>query len=117
MAFFKAIWSAFRNYFTIRGRANRREFWFWLAFVVIAWYLLRLADLYYIAPMRGFLPYEEGAGYWASNGFLVLCIIPTITLIVRRMHDHDRSGWWALTVLPAIWWLIAKGDKQENRFG
>lgn len=117
MAFFRAIASAFRNYVRFSGRSNRREFWYWFAFVILVWLVLLGVDLAVIAPMRGFAPFEGGAGTWASNAWLLVCVIPTISLIVRRVHDHGYSGWWALTILPLAWWLVGKGTKEENRFG
>lgn len=117
MKFFKAVISAFRNIFDYTGRSNRREFWYWAGFVVIVWLLCRAVDLAVIAPMRGFAAYEQGAGAPLSNLWLLICILPTLALIVRRVHDHGKSGWWALTVVPLVWWLFGKGDKGENRFG
>jgi uncharacterized membrane protein YhaH (DUF805 family) len=139
MAFIRAILSALANSFNYRGRANRREFWFWLLFVVIVYLLLRHFELNYLTPMAGFMPFEEVPqfplwleerpdltaylswmpGYltWVSWGWVALAMIPTAALIVRRVHDHGHSGWLALTVLPLAWWLTTKGQKGENRYG
>ncbi|MCG6858195.1 MAG: DUF805 domain-containing protein [Salaquimonas sp.] len=140
MSFFRAIFSAIRNYFNISGRSNRREFWYWLGFVVLAYLLLRYFEVNYLAIWAGYLPYEEPDQFpawligmypalsdevpwmpdflsWISSAWLVFCIIPTLTLIVRRVHDHDRPGWMALTIVPLVWWLVAKGTKGPNRYG
>jgi uncharacterized membrane protein YhaH (DUF805 family) len=117
MAFFQAIGTALRNYFNFSGRSNRRQFWYWLAFVVIMYLLFRAVDLWIVAPARGFAPFEEGAGSPASNAWLLFCIVPTVSLIVRRVHDHGYSGWWALTIVPLAWWLVGRGDREANRFG
>ena len=46
------------------------------------------------------------------------------SLLVRRLHDLNKSGWWALlSFIPgvnAIFWLYVswwKGDKIENKYG
>lgn len=139
MSFLPSIVSALRNCFNFRGRANRREFWYWLAFVVLVYLLIRYFELYYVTGWAGYLPYEEVPqfpawlsdnawlaekltwlpGYltWLSWGWLVICIPPTASLIVRRVHDHDRPGWMALTVVPLAWWLFAKGTRGPNRYG
>jgi uncharacterized membrane protein YhaH (DUF805 family) len=117
MAFLRAIASAFVNYFNFRGRANRREFWYWLGFVILAWLLLLYVDLNYMAPLLGYMPMEEGVPDYLSNGWLLVAAIPTLSLIVRRMHDHDEPGWKALTILPLSYWLVAKGNKDPNRYG
>src|SRR5688572_16037792 len=108
MSFIPSIVSAFRNYFNFRGRANRREFWYWILFVILIWLVLLTVDLFYVAPLRGFAPFEQGAGFPISNAWLLLCLIPTAALVARRVHDHNISAWWALTVIPLLWWLFAK---------
>lgn len=117
MQFVRSIVSAFRNYVNFTGRANRRDFWFWIAFVVLVWLALLYVDIAYVAPMRGFMPMEEGAGTPVSNAWLIFCLLPTIAVIVRRVHDHDKPGWMALTIVPLAWWLIAKGTRGPNRYG
>ena len=51
-------------------------------------------------------------------------IVPSLALLVRRLHDTNRSGkkaWWHL--LPAIGWIIVlvytleKGSTEANGFG
>ena len=118
-SFFNAIISAFRNIANFRGRANRREFWFWILFVVVVYLLVRYLELDVLTPMAGYLPYEEVPGYlsWPSWGWLIFCVLPTASLIVRRVHDHDRPGWMALTIIPLVWWLVGKGTKGPNRYG
>ena len=117
MAFLQAIASAFVNYFNFRGRSNRREFWYWIGFCLLMWLVLLYVDLNTIAPMLGYMPMEEGVPNYLSDGWLVLIAIPTLSLIVRRMHDHDEPGWKALMILPLSYWLVAKGDKNPNRYG
>jgi uncharacterized membrane protein YhaH (DUF805 family) len=117
MPFLRAIVSAFARAFDFRGRANRREFWFFLLFAVVVWLALLTFDLDYMAERLGFMPMEEGAPRYFSNAWALICLVPLASLIVRRVHDHGFSGWWALTVLPLVWWLIGKGEKEANRFG
>ena len=117
MSFLRAIISAIRNYANFSGRSNRREFWYWLAFAILVWGVLLQIDIRYFATYFDYLPFEEGAPRYLSWAWVVFCILPTITLIVRRVHDHDKPGWMALTVLPLVWWLLAKGTKGPNRYG
>lgn len=112
-----AIVTAFSHAFDFRGRANRREFWYFLLFAVIVWLALLTFDLDFMAEWLGFMPMEEGAPRYFSNAWALICIVPFVSLVARRVHDHGYSGWWALTVLPLAWWLVAKGSKEPNRFG
>ena len=124
MSFLRAIASAIRNYFNFSGRANRREFWYWILFALAMWLLLLQIDLLYWLPIddllaerTGYMPMEEGAPQPLNLAWLAFCVIPTLSLIVRRVHDHDQPAWKALLVVPLAWWLFAKGTKGPNRFG
>ncbi|MFZ1812969.1 MAG: DUF805 domain-containing protein [Rhizobiaceae bacterium] len=117
MSFINAIVSGFARAFNFSGRANRRDFWFFLGFAVIAWLALLQFDLQYMADYLGFLPGEDGVPRYFSTGWLVICALPLVSLVVRRVHDHDKPGWMALTVLPLVWWLVGKGTKGPNRYG
>jgi uncharacterized membrane protein YhaH (DUF805 family) len=63
------------------------------------------------------MPMEDGAPRPLSQGWLALSFIPSLSILVRRMHDHDEPGWKALTILPLSYWLVAKGTKGPNRYG
>jgi|TARA_B100001971_G_C17846679_1_gene361343 uncharacterized membrane protein YhaH (DUF805 family) len=62
------------------------------------------------------------AGVLANVVNLAL-IFPTFSVIVRRLHDQNKSGWhwlWSLTVagnIPLIYWLCFKaGDTGSNNY-
>jgi uncharacterized membrane protein YhaH (DUF805 family) len=55
---------------------------------------------------------------------LLILLIPTFAVAVRRLHDVDRSGWWLLmyfTIIgiffPLLIWKCTKGTYGANRFG
>ena len=106
------------KYVDFSTRAPRKEFWlFVLCFTVVYLILLGIdfsADTYNL---------EIGIGVF-SGIFWLLTIIPYLAVAVRRLHDTNRVGWWALIMLiplvGAIWLLVLlclKGDEGENRFG
>ena len=43
--------------------------------------------------------------------------VRTLAVSARRLHDVDRTGWWALLILPGIIWGFARGTVGTNRFG
>jgi uncharacterized membrane protein YhaH (DUF805 family) len=56
--------------------------------------------------------------------FLLAHVVPAWAVMVRRLHDTNMSGWWALTSLIPILGgllllvpLVKKGTPGENRFG
>jgi uncharacterized membrane protein YhaH (DUF805 family) len=62
---------------------------------------------------------------WACQlVFAVTYLWPESAITVKRLHDHDRSGWWALALLVPflnlwVWVTVAflAGTRGENRFG
>ena len=109
MGFFEAVGSVLSKYFTFSGRALRSEYWYW--------------NLFYIL---GAIPVSIMAGMGIEGPYFiysVVIIIPTLSVTVRRLHDTNHSGWWALiSLIPfafllLLYWLIKKGDPSKNRFG
>ena len=109
MGFFEAVGSVLSNYFTFSGRALRSEYWYW--------------NLFYIL---GAIPVSIMAGMGIEGPYFIYSlaiIIPTLSVTVRRLHDTNHSGWWALIALIPfgflllLYWLTKKGDPSKNRFG
>ena len=109
MGFFEAVRSVLSNYFTFSGRALRSEYWYW--------------NLFYIL---GAIPVSIMAGMGIEGPYFIYSLailIPTLSVTVRRLHDTDHSGWWALIALIPfgflllLYWLTKKGDPGKNRFG
>ena len=47
-----------------------------------------------------------GHGPLAST-FIVTCAIPSFAVLVRRLHDTGRTGWWALVRIPSYGMAVA----------
>ena len=107
MDFQQAIKSGFSNYANFTGRAARSEFWYWQLFVVVGGIAAEFLDL---AVSYGVL----GLGGWPlSTLFWLATLVPNLAVMVRRLHDIDRSGWWLLLVLIPC----ARGTIGYNGFG
>ncbi|RAK51550.1 DUF805 domain-containing protein [Phenylobacterium deserti] len=107
----------------LQGRAGRREYWIMVALIIVL----------------GVLFSQIGGA--AIGGAMALML-----MMIRRLHDFGRTGWWAalvifgplvlmlalmtvtglemaaglatLTELVGVAWIGAvPGDAQENRFG
>ncbi len=107
----------FQKYFEFRGRASRAEYW---------WFFLFGASVVGAADLSRSDPIE-----YLLTGIIFL---PRLAVTVRRLHDTDRSGWWALlslvgwipgarwwaVVIPTLvmlWFTLQKGSVGENRYG
>ena len=96
-SFFGAYGKMWANTFNYKGTASRKEYWFPFVIQVIVFGIA--CGLLYASFVA-----EEGGlwfclGAFALGGFLVLSILPWISLTVRRLRDAGKSGWLALLML------------------
>lgn len=74
--------------FDFGGRSRRAAFWGAL-----------LIDLLIVCVLQ-FFPS-------AQMVYSVCCIVPTLAVAVRRLHDSSRTAWWLLTaLLPVVGGVI-----------
>lgn len=113
----------FRRMLDFRGRARRREYW-----LFVAWQVPVLLGAFLIASMvtgtAGKVILLPEVMLWGLAGYVAVFGLPVLALQVRRLHDSDKSGWWALVgFLPYLGpgWLIflmaEAGTWGPNRFG
>ncbi|MGE9553115.1 DUF805 domain-containing protein [Erwinia amylovora] len=85
--------------FSYRGRLGRRDLWIWL----MLW--LALLILLFTLAARG----------WMSTQTAAFCVVsllwPTSAVVVKRLHDRNKAGYWALLLLAA--WMLMAGDWQS----
>jgi uncharacterized membrane protein YhaH (DUF805 family) len=100
----EAIRNGFEQYASARGRASRAEYWWWVLFTGVVQLLL-------------------GEGLLGTLAVLAL-IVPSIAVLVRRLHDLDRSAWFLLVALiPAVGLIVLvvvlalPGTAGSNRYG
>ena len=96
-----AITSCFSKYATFSGRANRSEYWYWVLFAFI----------------MGIIPVVNWIAFFAL-------LIPGLAVLVRRLHDTGRSGWWyfigLIPIVGFIWLLVIlcqPSQEGDNEYG
>ncbi|MHB8729447.1 MAG: DUF805 domain-containing protein [Sulfuricaulis sp.] len=85
------------KYAVFSGRASRKEYWFFCMFNIIIGVVLTVID-----RMTG--SYNAKAGMGLLSGIYALAVmIPSAAVLMRRLHDTNRSGWWLLIgLIPLI---------------
>jgi len=84
--------------------------------------VLRYFSLFVIDHVFGFDYGEEGIGLF-SGIFMLVNLLPSIAVFVRRLHDSGKSGWWYLLSLIPIIGLIVyilfglAGSQENNKYG
>lgn len=94
-----------RKYATLRGRASTSEFWWWTLIATVVSLALQLIAAAVSAD--GFVDYFRNNRTLSLQAWLpwlwsAATLMPTVALVVRRLHDGNRSGWWYLLVLPSL---------------
>jgi len=109
---------SFKNYANFSGRAQRAEYWMFQLLTFIVFIGAFFFSLFV-------------AKHNSENIFLLLVvliililIVPAFSVLVRRLHDIGRSGWWMLiNMVPFIGgiWLfvltVTDSDSCRNGYG
>lgn len=116
----KAFWSNYRNF---KGRARRSEYWFIQLFLVATNLAAAAIDL---ALMDGDVDrfIANGGGGIVGLIWILATIVPALAVLIRRLHDTNRSGWWALIgfvpligTIVILVFTVKDSDQGDNRYG
>ena len=105
VGFLEAVKLAFQHYADFKGRARRSEYWWFTLFNTIASSVIGA-----IAP--------DLAWIWT-----LIVLVPGIALVVRRLHDAGKSGWFYLWgLIPLVGTIIVliqllKDSAPDNQWG
>lgn len=109
---------ALKQYADFSGRARRKEYWYYTLFSIIFFYTFTFIFAA-IADVTGiiwiiFIPYLFSLGTF----------IPSLAVLVRRLHDIGKSGAYFFVVLiplaGPIWLLVLlcmEGESRANQWG
>jgi uncharacterized membrane protein YhaH (DUF805 family) len=109
---------ALKKYAVFSGRARRMEYWYFVLFNIIVTVVLALID-----TLLGTFNIVQGVGL-LSGIYSLAVLIPTLAVMVRRLHDIDRTGWWILiNLIPLVGTIVllvfalTPGTPGSNRYG
>ena len=110
MSFMDATKSGIGKSFTFSSRSSRSEYWWWMLAGILFQIICTIIAVLGNVGVAAIFP--------------ILLVLPTATMIVRRLHDLEKSGWWVLIVLIPligilylIYLFIQEGDMNENIYG
>jgi uncharacterized membrane protein YhaH (DUF805 family) len=116
----KSFWSNYRNF---KGRARRSEYWFIQLFLVLTNLAAAVIDL---VLMNGDVDrfVANGGGGIVGLIWILATVVPALAVLVRRLHDTGRSGWWALIgfvplagTIVLLVFTLADSQAQQNSYG
>lgn len=131
-----------KRYADFSGRSRRMEYWMFALFTTLVALVLMGPGVFSVFaaaadPMAEEVGAFGGVGTMGVVGlglyslFALAIFVPSLAVIVRRLHDRDMSGWWLLgffvaSLIPLIGFVASiafivimflPGTAGENRFG
>ena len=119
MNFLEAVKSYFVRWNDFKGRSSRSEYWWAILFTNIANIVLNML----LTTLQQSESVITLVLLLLILGLLLFMLVAIFSLIARRLHDVNKSGWWYLLVftiigmIPLLYWFVQKGDEADNRFG
>jgi uncharacterized membrane protein YhaH (DUF805 family) len=123
-----------KKYADFSGRARRKEYWMfyfvnWLiyiAFVVFCFTVGAVIGAVY-GPGEETIRFAETVGSILGGLYLLWnlgILLPTLAVLIRRLHDAGHSGWWLLIIfVPLVGlvillvFLIQDSQQESNKYG
>ena len=116
----EALKLTFKNYFKCCGRARRSEFF--ISFIFFSYLFEGI-----ILGLINIIKYINGSLLNVFVPILSILIFltswPLIILIIRRLHDTGRSGYYIfilcipLGFIPILYFLFLDSEKETNKYG
>ncbi|MFC6294743.1 DUF805 domain-containing protein [Lactiplantibacillus daoliensis] len=104
----------FKRYAQFHGRSSRSQYW---------WSVL-VYNLFYSAFYLIYLFLSEYIGMALMIILVVACLVPSLAVASRRLHDSNHSfGYYWLALIPIVGAILVivlfckPSDPQPNRFG
>lgn len=118
---------ALKNYADFSSRSRRKEFWMFYLFTILIMMLLSIIEFIIIDIFQNAEEFLQDSGDYTpiSLGlYIILTIVPTVAVTVRRLHDMGKSGWfYLLNFIPTIGTIILlimcmfDSEPGENKWG
>ncbi|AKM09515.1 DUF805 domain-containing protein [Croceicoccus naphthovorans] len=118
----------YRRYFDFAGRSRRKEYWMFQLFIFIVYVVAMLLT----GGLGMSMEYGDAGTMGPFTAIVLIAlaiwglasIIPSLALMIRRLHDVDKSGWWILIAfvpiiggLILLYFCLIEGTRGDNRFG
>jgi uncharacterized membrane protein YhaH (DUF805 family) len=110
MSISDSVVNVLTNYGDFNGRASRSEFWWFFLASFVAYLITGFIDAL-------FFGFELTDPTPISFILQVAIFIPTLTVSVRRIHDHGKSGWYVLVPFYNLYLFIVDGEAMPNAYG
>jgi uncharacterized membrane protein YhaH (DUF805 family) len=104
-----------KKYAVFSGRARRKEYWM---------FTLWATCISVVLSLFGDLTQNNTLSVILIYGYIILILLPSIAVYVRRIHDIGRSGaWFFINLIPLIGpiislvFLCTDSQPGDNQYG
>jgi uncharacterized membrane protein YhaH (DUF805 family) len=110
VTFGEAISDGFSKYAQFSGRSSRSAYWWFVLFYVLVFIAASIIDAAINTQVLAVLA-------------VLALFLPSLAVLVRRLHDTDRSGWWVfISFVPFIGYIVlivfaCTDSSPTNRWG
>lgn len=103
----KYFLAALKKYADFKGRARRKEYWYFYLFFILFFVALNFLSVAIASDSMALV----------VAVFYLAMIVPMFAAGVRRMHDVDRSGWYLFIPIYSLILACTDGTPGLNRYG
>jgi uncharacterized membrane protein YhaH (DUF805 family) len=129
MKWYRKVWKQIADF---KGRARRKEFWMFalMNYLIIIGYcvvVIIIMALFVLTELdQGELLFHQMFMMLVNLliYYMLVCILPSLAVTVRRLHDTGRSGWnYLLVLIPIVGaiilfvYLVKDGTTGDNQYG
>ncbi len=117
----------YKRFLDFSGRSRPLEYWLYVILYSLEITAGVIIDVKFDlgGTATSYADFGDGSasvGFNASLGIvsiivLLVNLVPSIALSVRRAHDSDKSGWWILVPIYNFLLMCFPGTRGPNRFG
>ncbi len=108
------------NYANWDGRASRSEYWWFFLFLFIPQLIALPIDII----VFGYDMMDPAAFQIVGTIATLALFLPSLCVLVRRLHDLGKSGWWILIALipflgaiVILVFMVTEGEQLPNQYG
>jgi uncharacterized membrane protein YhaH (DUF805 family) len=108
------------NYAVFTGRADLGEFWWF----ILAWFVSYIGLIVVGGILGGIADFFAFLFILVYFVYAIGMIVPSVAVMVRRLHDTGRSGWWYfIGLVPFVGGIIllvflaSRGNPGPNEYG
>ena len=105
---------ALKNYVKFDGRASRKQYWYFALWNIVVSIVVSI--------VLGII--LQGNGVYVSWIYSLAILLPSTAILIRRLHDIGKVGWWAFILLIPIVgvviilvFLCTPGEPGTNKYG